>query len=132
MSNETTAPTERSTRTRTHIHTPLTLTLVRLVSFVGGAIEVFIALRFALKLFQANPESAFVQLVYSVSGLFMGPFNAVFKTQHVSGSAFEWSALVAIAAYALITWGLVTLIRVLSPRLSTDTVRTVEKDAATQ
>ena len=60
----------------------------------------------------------------------MVPFNAIFRSQHVSGSIFEWSALVAIAVYALIAWGLVTLIRVLSPRLRTETVETVEKDDA--
>ena len=64
----------------------------------------------------------------AVSGLFMAPFEAIFRTQRVSGATFEWSAIVAIAIYALIAWGLVKLIGVVSPRENAQTVERVEKD----
>jgi len=46
----------------------------------------------------------------------------------VAGAIFEWSALVAIAIYALIGWGIVELIRVVNPRDRAETVQRVEKD----
>ncbi len=83
--------------------------------FVFGVIEVFIAVRFVLELLGANPRTGFVQFIYGVSGFFMIPFNAIFRTQSASGATVEWSALVAILVYALIAWGIVALIRALTP-----------------
>jgi hypothetical protein len=57
----------------------------------------------------------------------MAPFNAIFGTQIVNGAVFEWSALVAIAVYALVAWLIVALIRALTPRRGPDTVETVEE-----
>jgi hypothetical protein len=95
--------------------------------FVFGVIEVFIAIRFVLTLLGANAEAGFVKFIYAVSDVFMAPFNAIFSTQTVEGATFEWSALVAIAVYALIAWGLVALIRAVSPRRHSETVERVEK-----
>ena len=64
----------------------------------------------------ANAQAGFVQLVYSVSDVFMAPFNAIFATQHVAGARLEWSALIAILVYYLIAWGLDSLIRALTLR----------------
>jgi len=46
----------------------------------------------------------------------------------VAGATFEWSALVAIAVYALLAWGIVQLIRAVNPREHAQTVERVEKD----
>ena len=92
-----------------------------------GVIDVLIAARFLLRLLAANREAGFVAFIYSVTAPFMAPFEAVFKTQTSSGAAFEGSALLAIAVYALIAWGIVTLIRAVSPRRSSETVERVEK-----
>ena len=91
------------------------LVLERLIYFVFGVIEVFIAVRFVLELLGANSAAGFVQFVYAVSDYFMIPFNAIFHAQRVSGFYFEVSALVAIVVYALVAWGLVALIRALTP-----------------
>jgi hypothetical protein len=102
--------------------------LTRLVWYVFGLIEVLIAVRFVLKLLDANAQTPFVQLVYGFAAIFMAPFDAIFATQHFSGSRIEWSGLVAIAVYALMAWGIVSLIRVLSPRRSAETLQTVVKN----
>jgi uncharacterized protein YggT (Ycf19 family) len=130
MANTTTAPADRPRRVRTQTRSSFEAALVRFVSFVFGTIEVLIALRFALKLFQANAHAGIVQLIYVVTDYFMIPFNAVFKSRHAAGSTLELSALVAIVVYALAGWGLVTLIRVLGPRFRTETVETIDKDDA--
>jgi hypothetical protein len=96
------------------------------VWFVAGVIEVFIAARFVLKMLGANAEAGFVKLVYGVSDIFMAPFTAIFGTSRVAGARLEWSALLAIAVYALIAWGVVALIGAVSPRDHAQTVERVE------
>ena len=99
-----------------------------MVWFGFGFIEVLIAVRFVLKILDANADTAFVRLVYDASAVFMAPFNAVFATQRFAGARVEWSALVAIAVYALIGWGVVELIHAVSPRRSAETIERVVKD----
>jgi signal transduction histidine kinase len=129
MSNQSVAATDRRSQVHTEVRRPIEVVLARLVMFVFGFIEVIIAIRFVFKLFGASAESQFVQFIYNLSAVFMAPFEAIFKTQRVAGSTFELSALVAIAMYALAAWGIVALIRALTPREQTRTVERVEKDA---
>lgn len=98
------------------VRSPIEVVLARIVSYIFGVIVAFIAIRFLLKLFAANAEAGFVRFIYGVSDIFMAPFQAVFRTQEVGGSVFEWSALLAIVVYLLIAWGLIALIRAVSPR----------------
>ena len=126
MPNASTASVNRRNAVHTEVRRPIEAVLSRVVMLVFGVIEVFIAMRFVLTLFGANAEAAFVSFVYSVSDVFMAPFNAIFSTQRVEGATFEWSALVAIAVYALVAWGLVSLIRALSPRRHSETIERVE------
>ena len=104
MSNATMASVNRS-QLHTEVRSPIETVLARVVWFVFGAIEILIAIRFVLTLLGANAEAGFVKLIYTVSDVFMAPFNAIFSTGRVSGATIEWSALVAIAVYALIAWG---------------------------
>lgn len=127
MSNASMASVSRN-QLHTEVRSPIETVLARLVWFVFGAIEILVAIRFLLMLLGANAEAGFVRFIYAVSGVFMAPFNAIFSTDRVSGATFEWSALVAIAVYALIAWGLVALIGVISPRQNAQTVERVETD----
>ena len=131
MSNATMASVNRS-QVHTEVRSPIESVLARVVWFVFGAIEVFLAMRFVLTLLGANAEAGFVKFIYAVSDVFMAPFNAIFSTGRVSGATFEWSALVAIAVYALIAWGLVALIGAVSPRTHAQTVERVETDEDVQ
>lgn len=134
MPNATTASTDRRSQVHTEVRRPIEAVVSRVVMFFFGVVEILIAIRFVFTLFGANPEAGFVKFVHNVSGVFMAPFNAIFKTQSVSGATFEWSALVAIAVYALIAWGIVALVRAASPRRDAATVERVEKadDVTTQ
>lgn len=127
MSNATMASFNRS-QLHTEVRSPIETVLARVVWFVFGAIEIVIAIRFTLTLFGANAEAAFARFIYAVSDVFMAPFNAIFTTSSVSGATIEWSALVAIVVYALVAWGLVALIGVVSPRTHARTVERVETD----
>lgn len=123
-----TASSDRHSQVHTEVHRPIEVVISRIVMYVFGVIEVLIAIRFVLELLGANAEAGFVKLIYAISDVFMVPFTAIFGTQRVAGSTFELSALVAIAVYALVAWGIVTLIRVISPREQSQTVERVEKD----
>lgn len=129
MPKITEASVNRS-QVHTQVRSPIESVMARIVWFIFGAIEILIAIRFALMLFSANAEAGFVRFVYGFSEIFMAPFVAVFGTSRVSGATIEWSALVAIAVYALIAWGIIVLIRAVSPRTQAQTVERVETDEA--
>jgi uncharacterized protein YggT (Ycf19 family) len=120
--------TDRRSQVHTEVRAPLETVLTRIILFVFGVIEVLLAIRFVLLLFGANAEAGFVSMIYSVTDIFMAPFEAIFSTQSIEGATFEWSALVAIVIYALIGWGLTALIRAVSPREHSETVERVVQD----
>ena len=128
MSNGTTSSTDQRSQVHTEVRAPIEVVFSRVVMYVFGAIEVLIAIRFVLELLGANAEAGFVKFIYGFSGVFMAPFNAILGTAKVAGATFEWSALLAIAVYALIAWGIVALIRAVNPRDRSETVERVQKD----
>ncbi len=132
MANASAVSTDRHSQVHTEVRAPMEVVVSRVIMFIFGVIEVFIGIRFILMLLGANAEAGFVKMIYGVSGVFMAPFVAIFNTQKAGGAVFEWSALVAIAVYALVAWGLVALIRAVSPREHSETVeRVVKEDDAT-
>ncbi len=83
----------------------------RLVLFVFGVIIAFIVLRFILLLLAANQGSTFVDLVYGISGVFVAPFYGIFgNTPQFGASVVDVSSIVAIVVYALIGWGMSSLV----------------------
>jgi hypothetical protein len=127
MSNASSRAAVKRSQVHTEVKSPIESVMARIVWFVFGAIEILIAIRFVLLLLGANAEAGFVQFVYVLSGVFMIPFDAILGTDRVSGATFEWSALVAIAIYALVAWGVVALIGAVSPRENAQTVERVEE-----
>ena len=84
------------------------------VWFIAGAVEIFIAARFLGKLFGASAQSAFVNFIYQVSGPMVAPFTGIFGDTGSRTNTFETASLVAIVVYAVIGWGLVVLIRIVT------------------
>jgi hypothetical protein len=84
------------------------------VGFIVGAVDILIAARFLGKLFGASPQSAFVSGIYSVSGVLVAPFQGIFGNGGSKGNTFETADLVAIVVYAVIGWGIVMLIRIVT------------------
>ena len=85
-----------------------------LVYFFFGALEILLAFRLVLKLAGASLFSPFVAMVYGITGLFIMPFDGIFRRGYVQGSILEPSTLVAIIVYAIIAWGIVKLVRISS------------------
>lgn len=84
------------------------------VWYILGVIEVLLAFRFVLKLLGANPNSGFVDFIYSITGILTAPFDSIFGVATAKSgdihSVFEPSILVAMAVYALAAWGIVKLL----------------------
>jgi hypothetical protein len=87
---------------------------VAVVGFVVGAIDILIAARFLGKLLGASSASAFVNFIYQVSSVMVAPFAGIFGDTGTKTNTFETASLVAIVVYAVIGWGLVVLIRIIT------------------
>ena len=93
-------------------------TIEYLVYYLFGALEILLAFRLVLKFLGASYSSAFVGLIYGLTGIFILPFEGIFRRLSTQGlettSVLEPSTLVAIIVYALLSWGIVKLIRLVS------------------
>src|ERR1041385_6694558 len=85
-----------------------------IVGLIVGVVDILIAARFLGKLFGADGQSAFVSFIYTVSGPLVAPFQGIFGNGGSKANSFETADLVAIALYAVIGWGLVMLIRIIT------------------
>src|SRR6202166_2720808 len=70
--------------------------------------------RFLGKLLGASSQSAFVHAIYQVSGVFVAPFTGIFGDTGNKTNTFETASLVALVVYAVIGWGIVVLIRIIT------------------
>src|SRR5713226_8604784 len=84
------------------------------VGFIVGVVDIVIAARFLGKLLGSSSQSAFVNFIYQVSAPMVAPFKGIFGNAGSSTNSFETASLVAIAVYAVIGWGLVALIRIVT------------------
>lgn len=93
-------------------------TVEYLVYFFFGALEILLVFRLVFKLTGASVLSAFVGLIYGLTGIFILPFEGIFRKGFTQGiettSVLEPSTLVAIIVYAVLAWGIVKLLRILS------------------
>ena len=79
--------------------------LVNFIHFLTAALGVLLFLRVLLRLFGANPDNTFAQVIYSLSNPFVAPLNNLFGTPAFGKSqALEINTLVAIAAYAILAY----------------------------
>lgn len=81
----------------------------QIVWYILYVIEGLLTIRFALKLFQANPEAFFTSFIYTISNVFVFPFVAVFRNTQVSASVFEWTTLLAMLVYWLVAIAIIKL-----------------------
>jgi hypothetical protein len=93
-------------------------TIEYLIYFFFGVLEILLAFRLVLKLTGASVSSAFVGLIYGLTGVFILPFEGIFRRGYTQGiettSVLEPSTLVAIIVYAVLAWGIVKLLNILS------------------
>jgi len=85
-----------------------------IVGFIVGVVDIVVAARFLGKVLGASAQSAFVNFLYTVSGPLVAPFQGIFGNGGSKANSFETADLVAIVTYAVIGWGLVMLIRIVT------------------
>ena len=87
----------------------------RVVYYIGGILLALLIVRFLLQLFGAAQGNAFVDFIYSLSGIFVWPFYGIFGEPTYGASHFETSTLVAIVVYGLLTVGIGRLFTLNTP-----------------
>jgi len=93
-------------------------TVEYLIYLFFGVLEILLSFRLVFKLMGASISSTFVNLIYGLTGVFVAPFEGIFRMLFSQGvettSVFEPSTLVAIIVYAVLAWGIVKLVQILS------------------
>lgn len=93
-------------------------TINYIIYFVLGLVEVLLAFRLILKLTGANPLSGFVSFIYSLTQIFIVPFTGIFPQATTQGAVttavFDPATLVAMVVYAVLAWGIMQLVVILS------------------
>ena len=84
------------------------------VWLIVGVVDVLIGGRFLLRLFGASTQSGFVNLIYAISTPLIAPFHGIFADSGSKTNIFEPAALVALIVYALVGWGVVVGIRIVT------------------
>lgn len=102
--------------------------IAQLIWLFFGIVEALIGLRVVLKLMAANPANPFAGFVYQFTDVFLAPFQGLTATPSAQGMVFEISALIAIVAYALLSWIIVRLVWLLFYQPTARTVRTEEHE----
>lgn len=96
--------------------------------FIVGAIEFLLGFRFVLKVVGANPGSPFVQFIYGLSGPFANFFRNTIPTSASGGFVAEWSTLIAMAFYLMLTWFVFKLLQIAKPVDAVDVERNLERE----
>ncbi len=90
----------------------------RIIWAILVLLEVLLGLRFVLKLIAANADSGFAVLIYGITRPFIAPFALLVGTPTSGGITLEVTTLIAMGIYALLFWGVVTVIRIVMDRPS--------------
>ncbi len=102
--------------------------IANLIWLLFGVLEALIGLRVVLKLIAANPANPFANLVYSLTSLFLWPFQGLTVTPSAEGMVLEISSIIAMFVYALVGWILVRLVWLLFYQPTVRRVRTIESE----
>jgi uncharacterized membrane protein len=124
------AATEQVTRDVAAERQLVLFQFTRIVWTILGILEVLLALRFVLKLIGANPNSGFAVFMYGLTGVFTAPFTGLVSTWVSGETVLELTTLIAMAIYALLFWGVVRLIPILTDRARARTVTRTTREQA--
>lgn len=98
--------------------------LVWVVYAIATAAIIIIAFAFFLLMFNASTEAGFAEFIYNTGIRFADPFMGMIEPTELSGGGvISWSALIAIAAYAVLAWLVGSVLNAVSRRIYRDTHR---------
>jgi uncharacterized protein YggT (Ycf19 family) len=73
-------------------------------------LEILIATRIFLKVLGGNASNAFADMVYTISDIFLWPFQGLLGTPSFGNSVLELSSIVGMIVYAVAGWALIKLL----------------------
>ncbi len=86
----------------------------KIIYYILGALETLFAFRLIFKVLGANPESPFVNAIYTVTGIFLAPFEGIFRSAVTDGietqAILEPQLIIGMISYAILAWGIIKLI----------------------
>jgi uncharacterized protein YggT (Ycf19 family) len=86
-----------------------------LLYFFLGLVEVFLGLRFILKIFGASTANGFVSWVYEMSDVLLEPFRDIFPIRvFENNNILEFSTIFAMLMYAVGAMLLIALVNVIT------------------
>jgi len=87
---------------------------VQVIWMATGLVTILIAMRFVLKVLGASTQSGFVSFMYGITDALVAPFRAIFPAASGASSTVDVASLVAIVVYAIIGWGLVSIVKLIT------------------
>jgi YggT family protein len=87
--------------------------IVNSIYWLLGLLEILLGLRFLLRLFAANPQNEFARLINNLSAPLIAPFSTLFINPTFNGTSyiFDVNIVIAIVAYALLSYLALSLVR---------------------
>ena len=87
--------------------------IVNSIFWLAGMVEILLGIRFFLRLLGANRENSFSQLINNLSAPFIAPFSTLLisPTSGTGDYIFDVNIVIAIIAYALLSYLAVSLVR---------------------
>jgi uncharacterized protein YggT (Ycf19 family) len=87
----------------------------QVVWYIVGVIETLLALRLLFQLLGAR-RTGFVDMLYSLTDIFVAPFRGIFPTPRFEGSYFDTPTMLALIIIPLIGWGISSLVDLNNPK----------------
>jgi hypothetical protein len=81
-----------------------------LVWWFTGIVEGLIGLRVVLRMIAANPGNPFANFIYTLSNIFLWPFQTLVNNPSSEGVVLEVSSIIAMIVYLLLAWVFVELL----------------------
>jgi len=101
----------------------------KFIWLVFGVVEVLIVFRLILQAIGANAGSGFVDFIYSITQIFVLPFQAIVPNITYTGGVIEIASIFALVVYPLLGWIIVRAFRIIfSDTKSTRSETTVQYD----
>jgi|AntRauTorckE6833_2_1112554.scaffolds.fasta_scaffold14988_4 tryptophan-rich sensory protein len=75
---------------------------IQFIWYILAVLEILLAIRFFLKLLEANPVAGFTSFIYTTTEIFAAPFTRVFGSANIDGAVVEWGTLLAMVVYWII------------------------------
>lgn len=87
----------------------------QIIWYILGIIEVLLIFRIFLKVLGADPNSGFTYFIYTLSTPFAIPFQGILRASYEGEHIFEWTSVIAMLVYIVITYGLIQLFQLIKP-----------------